>query len=524
MLFQSVCKAWYSVLSPKLWVTLGVGAGHKDRGYVHKSVHLDGLERHVQLIRFLDIALMPPTMPKAKDPEAQEAEERLKAILARCCGLRHLKTNSLYDDLFNTLGNSRKTMIRFEWAPGVEQDQGMTRRLWQVLSDDSDALRMSHLRHLTLSGLKIQDDGDHPALHLVFSKLCQRLVTLECIGCTMKDWIPQMPLSDKEDKNAYDEDDTQQIPWSLKKIKFMEVVEPISLHVRFFKRCPFLKQLTWCSQKLEWNSRVEQPLDPGFLQFLTQSRLKLLAVDGLALPDESLAKLMDHLPPTFTTLCLNTWNEGVKIGPQFVAAAAALTSPSLSLLSFEPGRLNLSSSITQQLFSSCDRIVRIGFCPHMDAVDLLSAPWTMTRIVRLTLTIEDVATLRSTVYSTYTGNGGDHHGSIDLGGHRVIYEQLSRLVSLEDLTLSEGAREPRPSCIDFSLRHGMGELATLERLRCLDITRLEGLRMGADEAAWICDHWPTLAHLEVSSFHSDVTSCDYVMAYLHKNRPRLLVD
>jgi hypothetical protein len=210
------------------------------------------------------------------------------------------------------------------------------------------------------------------------------------------------------------------------------------------------------------------------------------------------------------------------MGPLFVAAAAAVSSRGLSLRSLRPCESDLSSTLVQRLLSTCVDFVYFDDGLSVDAVDLLSAPWVMSRLVKLKLTINDVANLRTTMNSTHGGSGSD-------GLERVIYEQLSRLVSLEDLTLGEGLTPDLPpgidegSWIDFSLRQGMGELATLKRLRHLDISRLGGLKMGADEGKWICDHWPVLGHLVVCSFHEEITSHDYLVTYLNENRPRLRI-
>jgi hypothetical protein len=152
----------------------------------------------------------------------------------------------------------------------------------------------------------------------------------------------------------------------------------------------------------------------------------------------------------------------------------------------------------------------------MMATELVTAPWIASRLVQLDLLITGVDKLDRCVYSTRTWGGGQS----------IIYEQLSRLVSLEDLSLAEGVDDTDPldgPRIDFSLRHGMGKLVTLERLRLLDIRKLEGLKMGLEEGAWICDHWPALERLIVHNFEQDNTIHDNVMTYLHENRPKLWI-
>ncbi|KAI8351687.1 hypothetical protein B0O80DRAFT_488489 [Mortierella sp. GBAus27b] len=499
-----VCKSWHSVFIPKLWHTVRVGAKHKGRGHIHKSDHLDTLEHHLPFVRSLDIAVNDPFTGRiVKDSEAEKAEERLMKILPQCRGLTHLKTNAVNDKLINMLSCNRETMVSLKLNSAVK-GQYTLHCLWYVVSGDSDTLCLGNLRHLTLKGVMIHGDLGDPDLHLAFVKLCQRLESLECRGCPMNLW--PMPPSFMADRN----DETQLTPWTLKQVKLEDVVDSILIHAYFLDRCTLLEELTL-------SSRRNHPLDTWFLPFLVRSRLKFFAMDGILLPDKSLAKLMESLPSTVTTLRLNSRSKRVKMGPLFVTAAAAATSPSLSIRSFQPDASKLTSTLTQQLLSTCANIDCFDDGLFMNAVDLLTAPWVMSRLVKLRLTIKDVACLRTATYST-------HDGGLD----RVIYEQLSRLVSLEDLSLGDGWNPGSPavnrtSWIEFSLHHGMGELATLERLRRLDIRRLRGLRMSADEGPWIRDHWPALEDLLVRSFHQDFLSDMNLTTYLHENRPRLRI-
>ncbi|KAI8351596.1 hypothetical protein B0O80DRAFT_455470, partial [Mortierella sp. GBAus27b] len=457
----------------------------------------------------------PSDVRRIKDPEAKEAQERLKSILVQCRGLNHLNTNSLHEVPFKMLWNNRETIVSFGLS-STANDQYMLHRLWNILSEDTDTGCMRNLRHLILSNVKIHGDSGHPRLHSAFVKLCQRLETLECNRCSMESWrTPLLSMNKKGKNDDIEIDDTQQTPpWTLKQVKLVKVMNSLSFHVHFLQRCTSLERLTW-------HSRSGRPLDPEFLQFLIQSHLKFLSVDGLILPDESLAELMEHLPPTISTLCLSPRYQLVTMGPRFVAAAAAVSSHGLSLRSLRPWHSDLTSILVQQLFSTCVDIVHFDNSLSVDAVDLLTAPWVMSRLVKLKLTINDVANLRTAMNSTHSDSGSG-------GLERIIYEQLSRLISLEDLSLGEGLNPDfsgidKSSWIEFSLRHGMGELATLERLRHLDISRLEGLKMGADEGEWICDHWPVLEQLVVRSLHEEITSHDYLMTYLHENRPRLRI-
>ncbi|KAI8351725.1 hypothetical protein B0O80DRAFT_500083 [Mortierella sp. GBAus27b] len=486
------CKCWYSVFTPKLWHTVRVDAKHKGKGRIHESSHLDGLEKHIQCVRSLDIAMKPSSTMR------RDKEERLKAILVQSRELTHLNTDSVSEELFEALANNRRTIVSFQLSSAPDYQYML--RLWHVLSDDTDAHCMKNLRSLSLKRVEIPGDGGDPVPHLAFVKLCRRLETLDCYNCPMRNW--RAPVSP-----THNEDDTQQTPWALKQVKLANVLDVISVNALFLKRCTSLEELYW-------SSCLDQDLLPAFLQFLMQSRLRFLSLHGLSLPDGTLARLMENLPPTIDTLRLNTQSPSVNMGPLFVAAAAAVSSPSLSLVSAVPGASKLTSAPTQRLLSSCANIIRLDDTLSVDAVDLLTAPWVMSRLAKLELTINDVAGLR-TASSTHIGSGSSQNGRVD----RIIYEQLSRLVSLEDLVLNETSGI-ETSWITFSLSHGMGVLATLVHLRRLDIHRLQGLKMGLAEGRWICHHWPALEHLEICS-QKDKLSQNRMKSCLHRNRSGL---
>ncbi|KAG0201686.1 hypothetical protein BGX31_003781, partial [Mortierella sp. GBA43] len=159
------------------------------------------------------------------DLKTREEERRLKATLIKCRGLTHIITKWFYSDLFEVLGNNRGTMLSFELGSAVDE-QPMLHRLWDVLSDDTDTLRMGNLRHLTLKRVRIHGDGSDPTIHLAFVKLCQRLETLECIKCRMEDWTP--PVLPVHEEGT--------MPCTLKRVKFVNVLDMMSVNALFLKR------------------------------------------------------------------------------------------------------------------------------------------------------------------------------------------------------------------------------------------------------------------------------------------------
>ncbi|KAG0202199.1 hypothetical protein BGX31_003642, partial [Mortierella sp. GBA43] len=232
------CKSWYSVFIPKLWHTVRIDTKHQDSSLLHNTNHLDSLEKHTQFVRSLDIVFKDPSdVRRIKDPEAKEAQERLKSILVQCRGLNHLNTNSLHEVPFKMLWNNRETIVSFGLS-STANDQYMLHRLWNILSEDTDTGCMRNLRHLILSNVKIHGDSGHPRLHSAFVKLCQRLETLECNRCSMESWrTPLLSMNKKGKNDDIEIDDTQQTPpWTLKQVKLVKVMNSLSFHVHFLQR------------------------------------------------------------------------------------------------------------------------------------------------------------------------------------------------------------------------------------------------------------------------------------------------
>ncbi|KAI8359052.1 hypothetical protein B0O80DRAFT_260466 [Mortierella sp. GBAus27b] len=496
-----VCRTWYSVLTAQLWSTISVGSSPGGNGHLYKQEHLDALQQNLHFIRTLEIVLEQVGLYRArrKAQASKFVEEKLKSMLIQCQGLIRLKTNVLYEELFTTIDRNRETVVHFGFTSDIslyQTSQPLVPRLWHVLSDDTDARRLHHLRHLELKCIHIQPEAGHPALRSAFAKLCQRLETIVCISCFMDDWLVSLPrVMDK----SHEKSDLP--PWNLKQVKFGLAGKRSQLHIRFFKQCPFLEELTWQSSFL-------QAPDSEFLEFLARSRLKFLSVNCIDLSDNSLAKLVEHFPSSFTTLKFDTRSRHVQFDSHSITAAVSGTSSNLSLLSSYQDTVALPNTLSQQLLSSCVNLVHLDAKLCVDATDLLTGRWVASQLVRLELTIAGVDNLTSS----------------DGFSRKIIYKQLSRLVSLEELTLTEcvdGSSQPKAKHIDFSLRHGMGKLEKLERLRRLDISKLPGLKMGLQEGEWIRDHWPLLEYLDLEHFHKDQSTHDMMVIYLDKNRPKL---
>ncbi|KAI9242105.1 MAG: hypothetical protein BYD32DRAFT_432620 [Podila humilis] len=106
----------------------------------------------------------------------------------------------------------------------------------------------------------------------------------------------------------------------------------------------------------------------------------------------------------------------------------------------------------------------------------------------------------------------------------AIYMQLANLKELRVLRLGEQEQAYEgcaSTCLDFTLKQGLGQLKSLAELRDLDLYRLHP-RMGHDEATWIQGHWPQLRKM-TGNFHPDETQRRQVTEHLSKEKPEIVV-
>lgn len=106
----------------------------------------------------------------------------------------------------------------------------------------------------------------------------------------------------------------------------------------------------------------------------------------------------------------------------------------------------------------------------------------------------------------------------------AIYMQLATLTELRVLRLGEQEQAYErcaSTCLDFTLKQGLGQLESLVELRDLDLSRLHP-RMDHDEATWIQGHWPQLRKM-TGNFRPDETHRRQVTEHLSKERPEIVV-
>ncbi|KAI8600158.1 hypothetical protein EDD21DRAFT_354811 [Dissophora ornata] len=341
--------------------------------------------------------------------------------------------------------------------------------------------------------------GQNPSQGEAFAKMCERLETMHLISCTLGDWP-----SFEQGQGRFSK---------MKQLEFMSVND-MSAQLQMISQCPVLEDLLW------WPQSDSSFQTQDFVHHLCLTRstscLKRLNLEGCEMPDADSAAIIAQLPAS----CNHLTFHGSHFGLLSIRALAAKTpqQPDFSLTLIE----DIPSHHAHDLLSRCPNLQYLLPSCRVIATDLLNAPWIASRLVKLELTLSFVDDLPPEL------------------GHSVIYEQLSQLVSLQELCLNEvprvlsarwfGQEIEIPEGLlgyifggsfDFSLENGMGVLASLSQLRRLDLRSLQVLRIGQPEALWMDTHWPALKSLYVRGFHHDSRQQREVLEFLGKRRPEL---
>ncbi|KAI8600159.1 hypothetical protein EDD21DRAFT_405462 [Dissophora ornata] len=419
-----------------------------------------------------------------------------------------LKSQTLSDEIVTLLEHNRNTIQSIVYHSNylnVLRQQP----IWDILGS------MTRLRHLELQYVMkdILHRGQNPSQGEAFAKICERLETMHLISCTLGDW-PELEQGGRQGRFS-----------KMKQLEFTSVNDA-SAQLQMISQCPVLEDLTWCPQPTSSSSFPTQ--DFVHYLYLTRSTscLKRLNLEGCEIPESDAAAIIAQLPASCNHLTFHCSHFGLLSITALAAAAPQQSDFSLTLIQGIP------SHLTHGLLSSCPNLQYLLPPCRVIATDLLAAPWVASRLVKLELRLSFVADLPPEL------------------GHSVIYEQLSRLVSLQELCLDEviphaettdmdlkflfSARAPPPGSIekvepeieipgslDFSLENGMGVLESLSQLRRLDLRSLQVLRMGQPEALWMDTHWPALTSLSVRGFNHDSRQQRKVLDFLSKTRPEL---
>ncbi|KAG9063470.1 hypothetical protein KI688_004354 [Linnemannia hyalina] len=190
---------------------------------------------------------------------------------------------------------------------------------------------------------------------------------------------------------------------------------------------------------------------------------------------QSCAQLLEHHAPNITMLEVSDCHQVTS------TMVMTLLSSMPSLLRFSANRIDAGDIARPFLHTLLGETLSSLAVPshRQPSLSLGDRPWACLGLVELDISI---VRLCSSEYPSPAQT------------RCLIYEQLSRLKSLEVLSLGEtdgSTLRPGNEWLDMTLAHDLDKLSSLKRLRILDIRNLE-TKMGDAEVDWMAHEWSRL--------------------------------
>ncbi|KAF9993773.1 hypothetical protein BGZ65_010652, partial [Modicella reniformis] len=135
-----------------------------------------------------------------------------------------------------------------------------------------------------------------------------------------------------------------------------------------------------------------------------------------------------------------------------------------------------NSRIAQEILTSCPLLEQLTAPPIDASVVAEGNPWVCTRLQKLRLIFfyEDSALPRL---------------------QPLLFDQLARLVRLEEWCMGYSHAGFRHQQVDLTLENGLGKLSTLRSLRSIDFGNT-CQEIGQQEIDWILEHWTELENIK----------------------------
>ena len=268
---------------------------------------------------------------------------------------------------------------------------------------------------------------------------------------------------------------------------------PPLCQLELIRKAPKLKTLTWKrgTQLLvqAWlSSAIPPPAslttldvahshieDGDMAQVLTMvPSLTSLNVKSTLFGPQSCAQLLEHHAPNMTML-------EVSDCPQVTSTmVVTLLSSMPSLLRFSSNRVDAGDIARPFLHTLLGETSSLAVPSHRQPSQTLEdRPWACLGLVELDISIVGLCSSENPSPAQTRS---------------LIYEQLSRLKSLEVLCLGEGdgsTLRPGNEWFDMTLTHDLDKLSSLRRLRILDIRNLKA-KIGEAEVDWMAHEWSRL--------------------------------
>ncbi|KAF9215305.1 hypothetical protein BGZ59_001743 [Podila verticillata] len=442
-----VNKQWNSTLTPALWEHSRFPTNWTFSRWPTQFPSIDSVLNNRHHIRTLVCDEYSPLVKALLDPNPDY----------RPCKILHLDLMILSSSLIPLIRNNADSLLSLIRRPSVHQADRNLPQEWcffQVIAG------IKQLQNLSLANVMI---GAPLTMDPFFLEICGRISSLSLTQCI---WI--VPAID----HAVRASRYPSFP-AIRRLDLIKTkdVSPFA-EVEFLCSCSNLEEMHWRpraqfqeSQYLRIHSQLSQ------MHHLTTLNLNLAS-----LTDADIAAIISPLPAL-----VNLYANETRFGG---ASATSILESNTHLQRLQiRDSAKLWGSTSCQLMSACKDLVEIAH----DLVQVRSItdhchqyPWRCLQLKKLDITL----------ISQFEGN------STRLEDHAKMYEQLSRLTELEELTIGNSMRViPRSKdSFELTMAMGFGTLHTLTNIKRFVVGR-QYAGLDDDVKAWIQENWKE-AHVE----------------------------
>ncbi|KAF9128905.1 hypothetical protein BGW39_004635 [Mortierella sp. 14UC] len=319
-------------------------------------------------------------------------------------------------------------------------------------------------------------------------------------------------------------------------VRFRSSGQPLCDQVEFLSRCTNAREIRFPSFQwhecpandshrrmnsitLEsWRNTVKKHTWPHLQDIiLGKQDMRNMDVDMDTTTDKAISHALDSIHCSQLT-SFNGFASGVGLKTVLSLRPQHLSLLSLTLLDC-PG---VPSSGIQLILECFPRLVELEV-DQLNIHDIrMGQPWVCTSLktlsVKVVITCKEFEQEPAGTNATLAIEGGEGLTAEEkaLKDHRLVFERLSALSSLERLTLPRHMRaddEAISDGLELRLAFGLNCLTTLTRLEYVDIgASSTGLEM--EDVEWMVFNWPRLECLRASLLHPDEDKNDELEGYL----------
>ncbi|KAG0031149.1 hypothetical protein BGZ81_001701 [Podila clonocystis] len=434
-------KQWNSTLNPALWEYSHFPTDWTFFRSPTQFPSLDSVRKNRHHIRTLVCDEYSPLVKALLDPNPDYTP----------CKILHLDFMILSSRLVPLIRNNAKTLLSLIRRPSVHQADRNIPQEWSFFQVIAGNRR---LQNLSLANVMI---GTSLTIDPFFLQTCAQISSLSLTQCMWT--VPAIDPTIRASRYP-----------SFPAIRHLHLIKTKDVspfaEIEFLCSCPNLEELHWRPR-----TQFQESQYPKIQSLLSQMRhLTTLNLNLASLTDTDIANIISPLPAL-----LNLFANESRFGGN---AATAILDSNTQLQRLEiRDCAKLWGSTTCQLMTACKDLVEIA----LDIVQVRSItdhcgqyPWECQQLKKLDISL----------VSQFD------HNPARIKEHAKMYEQLSRLTELEELTIGNSMRVvPRSKdSLELTMVMGFGTLCTLTKIKRFVVGR-QYAGLDNEVRAWIREHW-----------------------------------